>query len=141
VSKKYTSVSLQKILQNSVSSVVYGDVQCSAKCGSGTQQRDVFCGYASGNDVFSTSDNECDDRHRPTAEQNCTVEQCSGVWLAGPFGKVASYLQLVFCSVTYFLSIVIQTSYAQRRFYQGPIPPCTGLDFTLHTHPSLYLVK
>ena len=81
------TVSFHKTLLNSVSSVICGDVQC----GSGTQRRDVFCGYASDSDVFSVSDNECNARQRPTSEQNCTVEQCSGVWLAGPFGKVTSY--------------------------------------------------
>jgi len=66
-------------------------VQCSAKCGSGIQQRDVFCGQASGNDVVTVSDSECDDHHRPASNQNCTTTQCSGVWLAGPFGKVVLF--------------------------------------------------
>jgi len=64
-------------------------VQCSAKCGSGVQRRHVFCGEAGGSAAVTVSDSECDDRRRPTDEQNCTATQCSGVWLAGPFGKVS----------------------------------------------------
>ena len=40
--------------------------------------------------MVAVSDTECDDRRRPTDEQNCTAKQCSGVWLAGPFGKVTA---------------------------------------------------
>lgn len=79
-----------------------GNVQCSAKCGDGTQRRDVFCGDASGDDVVVVADNECDDRHRPTSEQNCTATLCPGVWLAGPFGKVTNIKLIIILFDCYF---------------------------------------
>ena len=67
-------------------------VQCSAECGPGVQLREVFCGQASDSGVVTVSESECDDGRRPTNQQNCSAQQCSPVWLAGPFGKVTNKL-------------------------------------------------
>jgi hypothetical protein len=65
--------------------------QCSAKCGTGVQQRDVFCGTLRDEMLTKLASFECESDQKPSSEQECTSKQCGGDWFTAPYGKVSFY--------------------------------------------------
>ncbi len=63
-------------------------LQCSAKCGRGTQQRLVVCARSEGTELYRLPDSECDPENRMLDHQDCNGTDCAGTWFAGPYGKV-----------------------------------------------------
>ena len=63
-------------------------LQCSARCGPGFQHRRVVCARYVDGELDQVDFDECDPAERMPARQNCSGEDCVGIWFSGPWGKV-----------------------------------------------------
>lgn len=72
----------------SIRHVMCMQLQCSTKCGLGSQHRHVFCGSMVEDVITKLAPSECSASEKPLAEQECTGHHCAGEWFVAPFGKV-----------------------------------------------------
>jgi len=66
------------------------DRQCSARCGTGLQNRRVVCAQQERETLRILSDKECDPMLKMSQQQPCNGTDCRGDWFTGPYGKVSS---------------------------------------------------
>lgn len=85
--------------------------QCSVTCGRGLQTRRVYCLERRSAEWVELDDVECSDATgdvRPAQQQECTAaEDCSTVWLTGPFSQVLHHIHA--CVQTVRINVKMST--------------------------------
>ncbi|KAK2170655.1 hypothetical protein LSH36_1g05070 [Paralvinella palmiformis] len=64
--------------------------KCSARCGTGLQNRRVVCAQQEGETLRILSDKECDPMLKMSQQQPCNGTDCRGDWFTGPYGKCSA---------------------------------------------------
>ncbi|CAF1269078.1 unnamed protein product, partial [Didymodactylos carnosus] len=64
--------------------------ECSTTCGSGIQRRAVFCIRFAGSLASKIKDEACEPNHKPEDTKACSIQECRGRWITGPWGKCSS---------------------------------------------------
>lgn len=77
-------------------------IQCSVKCGEGVRKRDVLCALRDGQGVLrEVTEAACDAQAKMATEEICVGQECAGIWVMGPWGKVC--LLLLKCETLYIV--------------------------------------